>query len=360
EYQLTEIWEKVLGVKPIGVQDDFFELGGTSLLGMVLLTQIEKLTGKHFPLASFLYAPTIEQMVSILPKSQEKWSAPSSPLVAIQSGGSKPPLFLIHGADGNILIYRDLALHLGSDQPVYGLQSQGLNGKQPFVTRVEDMASHFIKEIKTVQPKGPYLLGGYCLGGSVAYEMAQQLHAQGQEADLLVLLETYNWSNIDVESLFYKIYFYIQKIEFHWRNFLLLKSKGKLTFLREKLSVAKNRRKVWYGMIMSIFGKHAHLVKGHDSYLSELWKINHQASDNYTPKPCPGRITQFLPIKHYARYSGPQLGWDKLAGGGLETYKLPVYPAGMLVEPFVRLLAEKLKVCIDEALKNRVKQIGMN
>lgn len=351
EYQLTKIWEKVLGIHPIGVRDDFFELGGSSLLAMVLLAQVQKLTDKNFPLAALLYASTIEQMVSILRKSQEEWSAIWSSLVAIQSGGSKPPFFCIHGAGGNILIYRDLARRLGPDQPFYGLQAQGLDGERPFYTRIEDMATHYLKEVQAVQPEGPYFLGGYCMGGTVALEMAQQLHAQGQEVALLAFLETYNWANITANSLLDNIYFYIQKIEFHWRNFLLLEPKEKLTFILEKAKVAKSRSKVWYGFISSKLGHKFHAGNGQHLHLFNLWDVNERATLKYFPKAYPGRITQFSPIKEYARYDAPELGFDKLAAGGVEIHELPVYPAGMLVEPFVQLLAEKLKACIHKALE---------
>jgi len=250
EYQLTEIWEKVLGIKPIGVRDHFFKMGGTSLLAMVLLAQIEKLTGKNLPLATFLYASTIEQLADIIAK--EEWTALWSSLVQIQPGGSRPPLFLIHGAGGYIFFYRDLARHLGSDQPVYGLQSKGLNDKQPFLTRVEEMASHYIEEIKTVQPKGPYFLGGYCLGGSIAYEIAQQLIAQGQEVALLALMETYNFSKTRDQSFIDNLVYNIERVGFHLRNFLLLKFKEKVTFVKEKAIVTRRRRNVWLGMIASL------------------------------------------------------------------------------------------------------------
>lgn len=212
------------------------------------------------------------------------------------------------------------------------------------------MASLYIKEIQTVQPQGPYFLGGYCMGGTVALEMAQQLHKQGQEVALLALLETYNYSNVRDRSILDKIYFYAQKIEFHWRNFLLLNPREKLMFIREKAKVAKDRRRVWLGLISSRLGHRFHLDKGQNSYLCDLWETNDRAVDNYIPELYPGRITQFRPIKEYARYTGPDPGWDRLAAGGVEIHTLPVYPAGMLVEPFVRILAEKLKASIHNAL----------
>ena len=132
------------------------------------------------------------------------------------------------------MIYRDLARHLGPDQPVYGVQAQGLDGKQPFLTRIEGMAAYYINEIQSMRPDGPYFLGGYCMGGTIALEMAQQLHAQGREVVLLALFETYNWANLPAFSLFDKIYYYLQKIEFHGRNIILLDAEEKKIFFSEK------------------------------------------------------------------------------------------------------------------------------
>jgi phthiocerol/phenolphthiocerol synthesis type-I polyketide synthase E len=355
EQTIAEIWQKLLGVKQIGIHDNYFDLGGNSALAARLFAQIEKIFGKNIPLATLFDAPTVGQLASIIEK--EEWSGSWASLVKIQSGDSKPPFFCVHGAGGHVLIYNDLARYLGPDQPFYGLQAQGLNGAQSFITRIEDMAVHYLKEIQTVQPQGPYFLGGYCMGGTVALEMAQQLHAQGQKVALLALMETYNWANIKPISLLDNLYYYAQKVDFHWQNFLLLNSKEKLTFITEKLKVAKSRKEVWYGSILSmIIGHKFHLSDKQKISFSRVWKINDQAAANYVPKFYPGRITQFLPIKHYSRFDGPELNWDKIAAGGVETHDLPVYPAGMMVKPFVQLLAEKLRSCIDKALERDSKE----
>jgi thioesterase domain-containing protein len=355
EQAIVEIWQKLLGIKQIGIHDNYFDLGGTSVLAVRMFAQIEKIMGKKLPLSVLINAPTVEQLAGIV--TDEEWSARWSPLVMIQPGGSKPPFFFIHGAGGNILNYRDLARHLGPDQPVYGLQSQGLDGNQPFLTRVEDMASRYIQEIQSVQPQGPYYLGGYCLGGTIALEMAQQLHVQGRETALLVLLETYNYSNVKTQSLLDNAYFQIQRIKFHGQNFLLLKSKEKLIFIWEKLKVAKGRTKIWVGMLLSKFWHRRFQYSSVDVPLNKLWETNDWAAGSYVPKPCPTQITLFLPLREYRRYDNPEAGWDKLALAGLETYRLPVYPAGMMVEPFVRLLAEELRDCMDKAIENRTGQV---
>ena len=133
------------------------------------------------------------------------WAPSWSSLVPIQPLGSKRPLFFVHGAGGTVIIYRDLVRHLGTDQPVYGLQAQGLDGKQSCLTSVEDMASHYLEAIRTIQPEGPYLLGGLSFGGTVAFEMARQLQAKGEEVALLALLDTFPGKYEPATSLLLKL-----------------------------------------------------------------------------------------------------------------------------------------------------------
>ncbi|MBN3927684.1 amino acid adenylation domain-containing protein, partial [Nostoc sp. NMS4] len=170
QLQLTEIWENILGIHPIGITDNFFDLGGHSLLAVRLFSQIEKIAGKNLPLSILLQAPTIQQLANIVERERSskpgvvatptadvmsETSIPWSSLVAIQPNGSKPPFFCVHGFGGEVLRFRELALHLESDQPFYGLQPQGLDGKQLPYTRIEDMAAHYIRQIQTIQPHEP-------------------------------------------------------------------------------------------------------------------------------------------------------------------------------------------------------------
>jgi phthiocerol/phenolphthiocerol synthesis type-I polyketide synthase E len=348
EQAIADLWQKLLGIKQIGIHDNYFDLGGTSVLAVRLFAQIEKIFGKNIPLTTLFAAPTVGQLASIIEKGE--WSGSWASLVKVQSGDSKPPFFFIHAAGGNVLNYRNLANHLGNDQAVFGLQSVGLDGEQPFITRIEDMATHYLNEIQTVQNKGPYMLGGYCLGGTIALEMAQQLQAKGQEVALLALLETYNWANIPILSSFRKLHYYWEKIDFHYKNFLILPSQEKVVFLREKARELKSRSGVWYGMLKAKFAYENHSNHGQYSLLARLWDNNDRAALNYVPKFYSGKITLFLPKKSYAIYDGPDLTWERLARE-VETYELPVYPAGMLVEPFVKILAQKLKACILKALE---------
>ena len=350
EVELARIWEKVLGVRPIGIIDNFFELGGHSLLAVILFSEIEKKYNRFLPLATLFQAPTIQQLAEILRK--KNWSPNWSSLVAIQPSGSKPPFFCIHGAGGNVLNYYDLARHLGSDQPFYGLQARGLDGEQPFYTKIEDMAANYIKEIRAVQPEGPYYLGGYCMGGTVAFEIAQQLQAQGQKVALLALFETYaTWSDPGSFSLHCRIQRFVQRIAFHIGNAVMLRPGDLGTFISEKMKVAKRRIKRIVMVKLSRVAHKYHLRSG--SPLVHLMEINDRAAINYIPSPYQGKITLFRPKKLYAGSDDPQLGWDnKLAATGMETHTIPAYPAGMLIKPIVRYLAENLNLCLEKTRKH--------
>src|SRR5207245_3002862 len=193
--QLTRIWQELLGVEPIEADQNYFDLGGDSILAVQLFAHIQKVFQVKLPVATLFEAPTIEELVRILRRDTAPTSG-WSPLVPIQPAGSRPPFFCVHGAGGNVLIYRDLSQHLGSDQPFYGLQSQGLDGSCPPLSKIEDMAALYLKEIQRVRPHGSYFLVGYCGGGTIVFAVAQQIQAQGEQVDLLALVDASKWSTI--------------------------------------------------------------------------------------------------------------------------------------------------------------------
>ena len=185
---MAGIWSKILKVDRVGRSDNFFELGGHSLLAVRLVAEIEKLTKVRLPLAVLLQAPTVAGLAAVL--HQENWKPSWSSLVAIKPGGSKSPLFLMHAHGGDVLEYYPLANLLGSDRPVYALQARGLNGVFAKDTKLADMAAAYVAELRSLQPQRPYFLGGFCFGGLLALEVAQQLTAEGQEVELLAMIRS--------------------------------------------------------------------------------------------------------------------------------------------------------------------------
>lgn len=347
ERKLTSIWQELLGVEPIASDQNYFDLGGDSSLAVHLFVQIEKTFGVKLPIFTLFEAPTIAELSEVLRRD----TAPAgwSPLVAVQPNGSRPPFFCMHGAGGNVLIYRELSKLLGNDQPFYGLQSQGLDGVAPPLTRIEDMAALYVKEIRRIRPSGPYLLGGYCLGGTIAYEVAQQLRSQGQEVTLLALFDTTDWSKIPPVNVWNTSYMAFERFLFHATNFFKLDSEGRREFLAEKVQAIRNRIPVWQGILQAKFSRSANNTSSESIVLAKIWKANDRACFEYQPKPYAGKLTNFRPTRQYSIFDYPGAKWDALARGGHEIIVLPVDPAGMLNEPFVRHLASALSTSIAAA-----------
>lgn len=348
EKRLIHLWEELLRVKPIGPRDNYFVLGGNSLLAVRLVSRIENLFRVRLPLSSLIHAQTVEALAQLI--RGEVQEAGWSPLVEIQKGNGGPKFFCVHGAGGNVLIYRDLARHLGPDQPFYGLQCQGLDGKNPPLESIEEMAELYVREVQKVQPHGPYLLGGYCMGGTVALEMAQQLKAKGEGVSLLALLDTMNWAKLTPSTGWNRSGYQLQRVVFHGCNFGLLDWSGKRKFFAEKIATLRSRTTVWRGALAGKFSNKTAADSAEPQLLAQIWKLNDEASLRYTPRPYHGVITDFRPVRQYARYQGYGTHWNDIALEGQNVVTLPVYPAGMLMEPFVRDLAAAVRKAIDESM----------
>ncbi len=258
-----------------------------------------------------------------------------SSLVKIQPNGSKPPFFGVHAIADNVIPYYNLARYWDQEQPVYGLQPQGLDGKQVPHNRFEDMAANYIREIRTIQPQGPYFLGGYSMGGSVALEIAQQLDAQGQKVAMLALFDAHGPAWIKPEPLHTRVSRHLDKL-------LKLELKEKLTYVLQKLS----RR---------FYSDPQEHHKSHLQDKSPLLKAHEQATINYVYQVYSGRAILFRaiqqPVEEY-QVIDPQLGWGSLVAGGLEIQEVPGDHYSMFSEPYVSVLAKKLKASLEQAQAN--------
>ncbi|HUD65767.1 MAG TPA: amino acid adenylation domain-containing protein [Candidatus Sulfotelmatobacter sp.] len=328
ESRLVQIWESVLSVRPIGIADNYFELGGHSLVAVRLMKRIEEAFGKNLPIAILLQAPTIEQLAVIV---RQKGGAPAwSCLVPIQTGGSKPPFFCIHGINGAVVRFYDLSRYLGADQPFYGLQANGLEAGQVLHTRTEDMAAHYIKEIRRVQPQGPYFLGGYSFGGMIAFEMAQQLSTHGREDAVVVLFDT-NFPE--------------PKPSFSQKA--ASTSSALLTLFR----VPASQRWAYLSRMVTVpvrmMQRWRHVARLPD-YVKRVRTACLQAERDYTPRAYPGRVILFRSShKPLGQLTDPRAGWHKYAVSGLEICEILGNHENILLEPQVRSVAEQLKTCLE-------------
>jgi thioesterase domain-containing protein/acyl carrier protein len=347
EQMLAGLWSKVLRVKPVGLRDNFFELGGHSLAAVKLLAEVQKLTGKTLPLATLFQASTVEKLAEIL--RNDGWTPSWSSLVTMREQGTKDPLFLVHGAEGNVLLYRQLVERLGPDQPAFGLQSQGLNGKGQLPTSIPEMAAHYVKEIMGVQPDGPYLLAGYCLGGTIAFEMAQQLKVLGKEVELVIMLDSYNEAVVSRPKAMAQIPVHaVQNLWFHVANLVSVHGADRRKFLHEKFDVARSRLEVRVRSLAHSVQRWVSKGKDQDYLRLALQRINDRAAIEYVPQPYEGRVAVFRSRGSFAGLTSPSLGWSGVVGRGLEVVEVPVYPKGMLVAPFCDLLADRVRLCLEK------------
>jgi amino acid adenylation domain-containing protein len=188
ENTLVTIFQEVMGIRDIGLDDAFFDLGGHSLLAVELIAAIERSTGARLPLTAIFEAPTVAKLAELL--RSDGWDATIGSLVPLTTTGSRPPLFAVTAGDGNVVGFGPLARRLGPDQPFYVLQPFGLDSSAPLHRSVESMARHYVREVRRIEPHGPYLLCGRCLGSLVVYEMARRIESAGEEVALLVSIDS--------------------------------------------------------------------------------------------------------------------------------------------------------------------------
>jgi len=322
EKKLAEIWQRLLGLPQIDLQANFFELGGHSLLAARLFAMCEKTFGRTLPLSTLVHAPTVAQQASVLRQNE---AAPSSSLVALQPLGSRPPFFCMHAESGQILIYRELAQLLGSDQPVYALQAQGLDGRCAPHNTIEAMATHYLDEIRTVQPEGPYFLGGFCLGAVIAFQMAHQLHERGERAALLAALDASGPRF--KKSLWDYVYFAMQALR-----------TNPMGLTRYLISTRLLPQPV--------------VVPGAaDDDAASSWASSNvaraidEARRQYNPRPYPGRITWFVNSER-APLAVPQ--WREFASG-VERCVFPGSHATTFQYPAIKILASQVKASLEKA-----------
>lgn len=356
EARLAALWSDILGVQRVGIRDSFFDLGGHSLLAVKLFAAIEREFETKLPLASLFEKPTIEELGQLIGAAD--LSAHWPLLVEIQPEGSNPPLIWVHslGGDGGgaFFYYRKLAHLLGPDQPSYGIRSP----QEPF-TDLEQMAGHYVRELMRFQPDGPYLLGGFCFGGIVAFEMAVQLRRRGCEVGLLALLESARPGNRPTALKWnLKTAAALARNLHRWIDNAARQNPAELQArLKRKARAVQKRIRHWLSPGGSApptdgLGDLINMEtypKDYVRYAEAHWK----ALMNYKPRAYPGKITLFRARKQPLLCVDPTLGWSSLAGQGVAVNVIPGTHEVMLEEPNVRILAAALTTCLLEAQATR-------
>lgn len=350
EARLKAVWEKTLGVSPIGVNENFFELGGDSLLAADLLVQVQEDFGKKIALSTLINEGTVEDLARVIEAHTGvgAWAS----LVEFQREGARPPLFFVHAVGGEALGYRTLARLLGPDQPFYGLQARGLDGTQEPFSQVEPMAAYYLEEVLRVRPEGPFLLGGYSFGAIVALEMAQQLRARGHETVLLAVVDQ-EVPNVGGESkLSPKFLANVARNLPGWlMTHVVERPKGDVLE-----AVRRHGAKFLRNVGSRFFKLEPHTASVGDVLdVAQMSESHRRVSEAlfqsllaYRPRAYPGRVTLFRTrAQRVFSPHGVDKGWGRLALKGVEIKKIPGNHVNLYEQPHVQVLAEQLRESLD-------------
>jgi oxalate---CoA ligase len=333
ELALLRLCRQAFKLETIGIHDDFFERGGDSLSAQIFLLEIERHWNVTVTIADMFAAPTIAQFAKVIDEAAPTRQAPQ--LAVIQIGGSRHPFFFLHAGPR----FRDLARLLGPEQPFFG-PVQPHPSKLPRRCRIEDVAAQHIEIIRNAQPRGPYFVGGWCVDGLVAYEIAQQLRALGEPVGLLVLFDTSFYS-----SRFVVIYERVRaRVE---RVVGLLRWMRQLR-CNEIANILKARLRRLGQRMQGRFDRH---WRGEP----EKWggwtetAVQHRASEWYRPLPYHGRVLLLQRSLQQSRWTRARQDWRRLVRGEFEAYDIPGDHLGMFERPYVVVTGKKLRASLRDA-----------
>ncbi|MBS1530395.1 MAG: non-ribosomal peptide synthetase, partial [Bacteroidetes bacterium] len=338
EKVMAGIWQDVLKVQRIGIDDNFFDIGGHSLLAVQITTRIEKKLGKKMQIATLFSYPTIAQLSSYIDKESTKnikWRS----IVPIRPNGSKTPVYIVHGAGLNVLTFNDLAQYVDPDQPVFGLQGIGLDGEDVSVDSIESIAKYYVDEVVKHNPDGPYAIAGYSIGGFIAVEMARQLEAMGKAIKMLAIFDT-DADNAREREPWHIIMpkvakRYLPKFMGGKKSLgkqLVYVFNNKLTAVKGKLGIAKKTESdEYYALLDSVIRRYFKALGNH-----KLEPVNH--------------TIHLFKADFNDHYNDDEvfLGWKKYTTKEVKRYAVPGNHLTMMVMPHVAELGKALQ----EALNN--------
>lgn len=335
EAKLVDLWEILLQVKPIGIDENFFDLGGDSLAAIDLVLSIEKAFQRSLPISALLQHPTIAQLAEVLntDEKKQKWSS----LVPIQPNGTRTPLFCIH-ADGGVMFYYEFARRMDKNQPIYGIQARGLSGEDRPHASVPQMAVDYIAEMRTVQPQGPYQFCAFSLGGVVALEMARQLREAGDQVIFVGLLDAYGPGYPQIlpnkNLVDYKMSVHMNTLRLHdWR--------GKFNYLMRR--VRSRLQKVETSLLGSTLTALRIPLPQNIRY-NYVARVLNDMVDSYKPQVCPGTVTLFrASIQPENIISDPLLGWKDHVAGEIKVINVTGTHNSMIKEPHLSILVKAIE-----------------
>jgi FkbH-like protein len=366
EADLAGIWAELLQLESVGIEDNYFDLGGTSLLAVDMFARIGHHFGKKLPLSSLIEASTIELLAKLMVGATERDS-----LVLIRAGGDRPPLFLVHDGDGETMLYRNLALRVDHDRAVYGLRPHRRAEVPMAHTRIPEMAAFYIDRMRSVQPDGPYLIGGMCAGGVIAFEMALQLQGHGEKVGLVALIDAADakarlktWRSISQRLHNFSSSMLEEKSARFGRRVLSIITKA----LRKARNLSaylagRQAQELWDEIRLRLLRFYLDRGRAVPRQLEQIpvRTVYLFAEKTYQPAAMfDGELLLFRATTgegadepYIDRYEDPSLGWGRRATHGVRVCDVAGGHSSMLQEPHVRILAEQLQISIYEVFTNR-------
>jgi amino acid adenylation domain-containing protein len=358
EKLLVQIWKEILGLEEVGVQDDFFSLGGHSLAAVQMMTQVKQATGKKLPLTALFQHPTVQKLATQLNGFNHPMDCKNSlmsgqsidkqhfsSLVPIRESGSKPALYLVHGGGLHVLFYQNLIKYLDPDQPIYALQAKGLNGDEEPLDSIEDMAAHYIREIRAKNPAGPYCLAGYSLGGLIAWEMAKQLMGMGKDVPMLFLFDAVakeEWTE-HANSRWLKT---MRKTGFNL-SLMLRNPAGAIGY---KSNVLKLQFQHLKGKMLTAYrNNRTHEIEiDYLPYGKEVYEKSRAAYERYELQPLDIKVDLFKAKEQMFYLPDPKhYGWDKYALQGVIVHEIDGNHLTLFDDPHGKQVAEVLKLRLE-------------
>jgi aspartate racemase len=338
EERIASIWRSLLGLEKVGIRDNFFVLGGHSMLAVRLISEIKKAYDKKVPL-SFLYQGATVEALAALVSGDDSYSHLT--LSPIKPGTSWPPFFCVSGPEVNALGYATLAHHLGEEQPVYSLQGEFRREIEGEYTpeEVELWARDYLKAVRELQPEGPYMFGGMCTGALIAFDMAAQLEAEGQETGLLVIFDT--WDLLTMNGLWV--------VDYYLRHLRYLRRQSRTQQVK---ALTKKVRGLLRKMVATVSPN----SRSDESHVPDNpWKTGYKPKIDFVPKRFSGDLTVYrIQSQPYYRIRNEALGWDQRVEGRVDVEYIPGAHATVLREPNVKVLAQNLRERIA-AVKNSIR-----